>query len=120
MITDIDLDRLLMVHGGWDKVSVGDSNGADVVRAYVDRDKMSQVIHNLVSNGLKFTSPGGRVTVRATLEEAPSSTDQHVHKATMVSHMKTSGIGSALVKIAVTDTGAGLSEARGNYPLLDD
>ena len=62
------------------------------VKAYVDRAKMSQVIHNLVSNGLKFTPPGGRVTVQVTLQEGTPSSS------------------ATCAKITVTDSGVGLSQ----------
>jgi len=64
------------------------------VMAYLDRAKMSQVIYNLVSNGLKFTPPGGSVTVEATLEIRDQSSS------------------SVYAKIAVTDTGVGLSKVK--------
>ena len=40
----------------------------DMCEVVVDRDKIRQVFANLLSNALRFTSPGGSVTVRACLE----------------------------------------------------
>ncbi len=55
--------------------------------AHVDRNRVSQVLFNLLSNAISFTPKGGRITVTATLET-----------------------GQAVVRI--TDTGVGLSAAQ--------
>jgi cell cycle sensor histidine kinase DivJ len=60
------------------------ANGAEDVEAFVDTKAVRQIALNLISNGLKFTPSGGRVTVAAL--DAP---------------------GGAL--LAVSDTGAGIS-----------
>jgi signal transduction histidine kinase len=49
-----------------------------------DRDRISQVLENLIANGLKFTSAGGHVAVQVTR-------------------------GPAAVRLAVSDTGVGIS-----------
>jgi cell cycle sensor histidine kinase DivJ len=56
---------------------------------FADRRAVKQVLVNLLSNGVKFTPPGGAVTVRAGL----------------------AGEGGRGVKIAVSDTGTGISRA---------
>eukprot|EP01042_Synura_sphagnicola_P028294 gene28294-biopygen27039 len=86
------------------------------VKAFVDRAKMSQVIHNLVSNGLKFTPAGGRVSVTVTVEEEPPCPRGNVYTSTLpplrVKNESASGspivAGPVFVKITVKDTGAGL------------
>jgi len=80
--------------------------GGDVM-VYVDRNKMSQVIHNLVSNGLKFTPSGGRVTVTVTLENGQRSPRGD---ATSNAEGSSSPVDPLLIKIQVTDTGVGLSQ----------
>ena len=65
----------------------------------VDANKVAQVVRNLVSNGLKFTKPGGAVTVNV------STVDQRKENG---------GSYCKLLKIAVKDSGAGISEVRCN------
>ena len=45
-----------------------DAPGGAVVHA--DRDRVMQVLSNLIGNALKFTPPGGRISVRAALRDA--------------------------------------------------
>eukprot|EP01036_Dinobryon_divergens_P038733 gene38733-50895_t len=55
---------------------------------YADRNKLSHVVRNLVSNGLKFTPPKGTVKVEVSLADDLSSPS---------------------LLISVKDTGAGIS-----------
>eukprot|EP01042_Synura_sphagnicola_P036300 gene36300-biopygen1242 len=123
LTTEIAFDPRLLIRVSNDvaaenELEMRPENGIPVktcrdVKAYVDRAKMSQVIHNLVSNGLKFTPPGGHVSVTVTLEEEPPSPRGNVYTSTPLRaiHESTPGSPSApvFVKITVTDTGAGLS-----------
>jgi len=52
---------------------------------HADRVRLKQMLYNLLSNGVKFTSSGGKVTVESEFEDE-------------------------FVKISVTDTGAGIRE----------
>ncbi len=47
------------------EIEIGSNVGRDVPPVYVDRDKAIQVLTNLVSNAVKFSDPGGKVTVSA-------------------------------------------------------
>jgi signal transduction histidine kinase len=59
-----------------------DCDTSPVVRA--DRDKLQQIVLNLVSNAIKFTAPGGRITISCELD------DQFV-----CTHVSDTGIGIA-------------------------
>ena len=61
----------------------------------VDVNKIAQVIRNMVSNGLKFTKPGGSVSV------CVSAVDQREEGSEQP---------RMLFTVAVTDTGAGISK----------
>ncbi len=56
------------------------------IRAFIDSDRMQQVVHNLLENAIRYTETGGKVRVRLT--SAPGE-----------------------VRIEVSDTGIGIPEA---------
>jgi len=60
------------------------------MRAFIDSDRMRQVLHNLLENAIRYTEPGGKVLVRLT--SSPSE-----------------------VRIEVSDTGIGIPEANLPY-----
>ena len=59
--------------------------------AFIDSDRMQQVLHNLLENAIRYTEPGGKVTVRLTRSPAE-------------------------VRIEVSDTGIGIPES--NLPFV--
>jgi signal transduction histidine kinase len=61
---------------------------------YGDKNKLSQVMRNLVSNGLKFTPVGGRVDVRVDVVNNSTTLDEANHS----------------LRIRVVDSGAGISK----------
>jgi signal transduction histidine kinase len=54
------------------------------VRAFIDADRMQQVLHNLLENAIRYTDPNGRITVRLLSEPSEA-------------------------RIEVTDTGIGIA-----------
>ena len=62
----------------------------EAVRAFIDSDRMQQVLHNLLENAIRYTEPGGKVLVRLT--SSPSE-----------------------VRIEVSDTGIGIPETNLPY-----
>jgi signal transduction histidine kinase len=67
-------------------LKIGASVPSDLPKVWADRDRLSQILENLVGNAIKFTRPGGRIDVSARAD------------------------GNQVV-FSVTDTGAGIAEA---------
>eukprot|EP00602_Paraphysomonas_sp_CaronLab_P009339 CAMPEP_0185037500 /NCGR_PEP_ID=MMETSP1103-20130426/32010_1 /TAXON_ID=36769 /ORGANISM="Paraphysomonas bandaiensis, Strain Caron Lab Isolate" /LENGTH=711 /DNA_ID=CAMNT_0027575499 /DNA_START=90 /DNA_END=2225 /DNA_ORIENTATION=- len=85
------------------------------IHVNADYRKISQVLRNLISNALKFTSKGGQVDVYAYLtKKASCSPENNVHRA--VTGIRTSKVYdtshelySSVVRIEVRDNGVGIS-----------
>ena len=94
-------------------LATSDDPGGDL-NAFVDRAKMSQVIHNLVSNGLKFTPPGGRVSVSVSLENEygahNSNANQQDSRFPLHEGTYRRSLAHQVVRVTVRDTGVGLSQ----------
>lgn len=70
---------------------------------YADRDKISQVLMNLIGNAIKFTPNGGTIRVSASPGGRESGDGKPVHPAPSSRHPD-----DDLVEIAVADTGEGI------------
>ncbi|MBI4715558.1 MAG: PAS domain-containing protein, partial [Nitrospirae bacterium] len=73
------------------EIAVGGEVAPGVPRVRVDRDRIHQVLTNLVSNGIKFTGPGGKVTIRV----SPP--------------IQNPGTPGSFLKVSVGDTGRGIA-----------
>jgi two-component system sensor histidine kinase BaeS len=67
----------------------------------VDTDRMTQVLNNLVSNALRYTPEGGRITLRARAEERELRTESAERKTPILSPQPA-------ILITVEDTGSGI------------
>ncbi len=76
-LSDVELDAELASTGDLietqaeaQHVSYSFSPGAAGVRVRVDRDKMVQIVLNLLTNAVKFTPPGGRVELASSVDDS--------------------------------------------------
>jgi PAS domain S-box-containing protein len=60
------------------KISLESSFLSSIPHVYADPDRIAQVLTNLLSNALKFTSEGGKVKVRAKLSSDPEFVEASV------------------------------------------
>ena len=98
-----------------------DGDLPDIDDIYIDGDKqkLGQVMRNLISNALKFTPSGGTVTVRAvslTSRYLPAPAHRRSIKSYLVTEVasKVAPASPPMVplwlKVEVSDTGAGISK----------
>jgi signal transduction histidine kinase len=74
------------------------SAAPELPRVEADADRVTQIVANLVGNALRYTPPGGRVTLSAAVEQ-PKVADGR----------KPPVYGSPFVLISVQDTGSGIA-----------
>ena len=75
----------------------------DLPAALADPARLAQVLHTLVSNALRHTPAGGRVTLRATKDEGGRMRDEDRASVALILHP------SAFILFSVSDTGEGIA-----------
>ncbi|MCF6157273.1 MAG: HAMP domain-containing histidine kinase [wastewater metagenome] len=72
-----------------------------VPKVLLDRDKISQVLDNILSNAVKFTPPGGSITVKA--HEVDTASISHIFENKNQVHKVHS-----FIQVSISDTGIGI------------
>ena len=104
--------------------NINDINNADHTSLYADKNKLKQIMRNLISNGLKFSPSGG--TVDILVDTIDDDTSKKIRRGNNASHQinnvtsnllfkgsSNDSISSAKYKwlrVRVVDSGAGISE----------
>lgn len=72
----------------------------------IDVNKFSQVLRNLINNAIKFTKPGGRVSVSARFEPNSLIPSKHVESGSLIVEVSDSGHGISKVRMWECDVDA--------------
>lgn len=97
------------------KISLTMSIGEDVPKNVpLDIQRIKQVLNNLISNALKFTSEGGSISLIAFLHESGASVNTEIQKSGVplpesLPEEQFTALPQSLI-VAVVDTGIGISE----------
>jgi signal transduction histidine kinase/DNA-binding response OmpR family regulator len=74
------------------------------IKIYVDKEKMEQILNNLLSNAFKFTTKGGQIAVRVSSQQAAVSS-QEINDQ----RLKTNDLLEDCTVITISDTGSGIT-----------
>jgi two-component system phosphate regulon sensor histidine kinase PhoR len=85
-------------------ISLASSMPEDLPLVYVDSRRISEVLVNLIHNGLKYTPAGGAITISASLLMEVPQQEAEPHTAPAPESTR------QVVVVRVTDTGIGISQ----------
>ena len=91
-----------------------DQNVLENFSINIDKQKIAQVVRNLLSNALKFTPRGGRITIKATVILV-AAVDRYAEVTPTHSSLGPSAdcsLSPPYFRFEVTDTGPGISAVR--------
>jgi two-component system phosphate regulon sensor histidine kinase PhoR len=100
------------------KVAIDVSAAAGVTPVVGDRDQLVQVIQNLVDNAVKYTPPGGRITVKLERAASPEAARAPSRPGVGLSLLSPDAGEGPYVVLRVSDEGPGI--ARQHLPRLSE
>ena len=95
-----DMIDLFKLQAQEKKISLDFFPESDIIKVNGDEDRIKQVITNLVSNALKFTPEGGKITVKA--EDGRRKIEDGIEKKSSILNLKSS------IVVSISDTGIGI------------
>ena len=85
--------------------------GSKLPRLNIDRVRIEQVVGNLIDNAIRHTPPGGQVSVSVSRHPPPDRNDDGSSSGKAAGDYNGAGDQRAAIRVAVSDTGAGIPPA---------
>lgn len=85
--------------------------GGKLPRLNIDRVRIEQVVGNLIDNAIRHTPPGGQVSVSVSRHPPPDRNDNGSSSGKAACDRNGAGDQRAAIRVAVSDTGAGIPPA---------